>query len=563
MPILWYNSPTLRSQIGDVGMGRPPLKPSQRKTHLDIIKGTNNKFYGLIRTSFRENGKPKHETLFTLTGYTKRQLLDFRSALAGKSGFSTDDVQVIETREFGASKALFELAKSIGLLDDIYSKREEWVRSALAMIIGRIVYQGSKLALSRLSSLSALWEICGIDTRNIDVEHHCYEPMDRLLERQKAIEKNLAKRNLAGNVAILYDITSTYFEGDYGNCSIVKFGYNRDKKRGHKQIVIGLICTKNGCPISVEVFPGNTKDITTVEGKIKEIRKDFGVTETIFVGDRGMISTENFDSFDGIKTISGLTHSDMKKLIDDNNIQLSLFDENLGTEYISPDNPRIRYALMKNPNRAVKESNKLDDLLNKTEERLKKVANYKRKVSDAVLNQRLGITQNSYKVGKYFTCEAVNGVVSFKRNEEKIEDDKRLHGLYTIRTNVDKELMPIDEVVHAYRDLIGLEQAFRTIKTTELEIRPIYHKTEDRIRAHVFICMLAYYLLWHFKQRIKPLLEADGKGKNRTQTLDYILALLKNIQCMKLDISGIIAERTTKLSTEQEEILRLLSVSFK
>jgi transposase len=540
-------------------MGRTPLKPSQRKSHLDILKGSNNKFYGLIRTSYRLNGKPMHDTLFTLTGYTKQQLLDFRSALAGKPRFSTDDLQIIEAREFGASNALFVLAKNIGLLDDIYSKREEWVRSALAMIIGRIVYQGSKLALSRVSSVSALWEICGIDDRNIDVEHHCYEPMDRLLERQKSIEKNLAKRNLAGNVAILYDITSTYFEGEYEDCSIVKFGYNRDRKRGHKQIVIGLICTKNGCPISVEVFPGNTRDITTVKGKIKEIREDFGVTETIFVGDRGMISTENFDSFDAIKTISGLTHSDMKNLIDADNIQLSLFDEALGTEYISPDNPRIRYALMKNPNRAVKEGNRLAELLDKTEAELQKVANYKRKVSDAVLNQRLGRAKNSHKVGKYFTCEAVNGVVSFKRNEEKIEDDKRLHGLYTIRTNVDREVMPIGEVVQAYRDLIGLEQAFRTIKTTELEIRPIYHKTEDRIRAHVFICMLAYYLLWHFKQRIKPLLEADGKGKNRTQTLDYILALLKNIQCMKLDISGLIGERITKLNAEQEEIVRLLS----
>jgi transposase len=544
-------------------MGRPSLKPSQRKTHLDIVKGTNDKFYGLFRTSFRVNGKSMHETLFTLTGYTKQQLLDFRSALAGKSGFNINDVQVTEAREFGASKALFELAKSIGLLGDIYSKREEWVQSALAMIIGRIVFQGSKLALSRVPSTSVLWEVCGINTRNIDVEHRCYEPMDRLLERQKAIEKNLAKRNLAGNVAILYDITSTYFEGEYENCSIVDFGYNRDRKRGYKQIVIGLICTKNGCPISVEVFPGNTKDITTVEGKIKEIREDFGVTETIFVGDRGMISTENFDSFDAIKTISGLTNSDMKKLIDDGNIQLSLFDENLGTEYISPDNPRIRYALMKNPNRAKKEEDKLNNLLDKTEAEVQKVANYKRKASDAILNQRLGKAKNSHKVGKYFTCEAVNGVVSFKRNEGKIADDKRLHGLYTIRTNVDSTLMSISEVVRTYRDLIGLEQAFRTIKTTELEIRPIYHKTEDRIRAHVFICMLAYYLLWHFKQRVKPLLDADGKGKNRIYTLDYILDSLKNIQCMKLDISGTIAERTTKLNAEQEKILELLSVSVK
>jgi transposase len=546
--------------------GKP--KSEKNKVHLSIISNKYGSIYGCLRTSYRdETGRPCNKTLYTFKNSTLEQLTALKAVLEGEETVKTVEALTIEnvrssdSREYGASKALFELARHIGLTDDIYSKLEVWVRDVLAMIIGRIVYQSSKLYLSKVTNISALWEICGFNTRDIDVEKHCYESMDRLLKRQKAIEKNFAKRNLAGNVAILYDITSSYFEGEYKECESINYGYNRDKKKGKKQIVIGLICTKNGCPLSVEVFPGNTKDITTVESKIKEMRDSYGITDTVFVGDRGMITTSNYDSFDTIKTISGLTHADLNDLLN-KGVELTLFDEKMNVEWAFPNEPNVRYALMKNPKRALEEDAELNRLLDKTEKELESVSEYKRKASDAILNQRLGKAKNKYRVGKYFDCNAENGVVKYRRKIGKIAEDTRLHGLYAMRTNVSKEAMSIDEVVEAYRDLSNVEYAFRTMKTTELEMRPMYHKNEERIKAHVFICMLSYYLFWHMRRRLQSLFEADGKGKNRCVTFDFIIDTLKCIRMEKLSIFDNIAYRTTVPTEEQQSIIGLLGVEL-
>jgi transposase len=543
-------------------------KSAKNKIHLSIISNRYGSVYGCLRTSYRdEAGRPCNKTLYTFKDSSLEQLMALKTVLEGKETakteetFSIENVQSSDSREYGASKALFELARQIGLTEDIYSKFEDWVRDVLAMIIGRIVYQGSKLSLSKVTNKSTLWEICGLNTRDIDVEKHCYESMDRLLVRQKAIEKNFAKRNLVGNVAILYDITSSYFEGKYKKCESINYGYNRDKKKGKKQIVIGLICTKNGCPISVEVFPGNTKDVTTVESKVKEMRNSYGITDTVFVGDRGMITTSNYDSFDTIKTISGLTHSDLNDLLN-KGVELTLFDEKMNVEWVFPNEPNVRYALMKNPKRALEETAELNTLLDKTEKELKSVSEYKRKASDALLNQRLGKAKNQYHVGKYFDCNAANGVVKYSRKSDKIAEDTRLHGLYAMRTNVSKEAMSIDEVVKTYRDLSNVEYAFRTMKTTELEMRPMYHKNEDRIKAHVFICMLSYYLFWHMKQRLQSLFEADGKGKKRCVTFDYIIESLKCIRIEKLSIFENIAYCRTITTEEQQSIIDLLGVKL-
>ena len=435
----------------------------------------------------------------------------------------------------------------------------DWVRDVLAMIIGRIVFQGSKLSLSNITQESALWEVCGFDTRDIDVDKHCYESMDKLLERQKDIEKNLARRNLRDNVVILYDITSSYFEGEYKDSNLVDYGYNRDKKKRKKQIVIGLICTKAGCPISARVFAGNTDDFSTVEGKITEIRQDFGISEAVFVGDRGMLKTSNFDSFEHIKTVSGLTHSDILTLLEHDNVQLSMFDENTNTTIVLPETPGVRYVLMKNPVRAKEEDEDLERLLKKTEVEFTAIANYKRKASDEKLNQRLGRAKGKFKVGKYFECGAENGNVTWRRKDDKIAEDVKLHGLYAIRTNAGEDLLNTSEIVSTYRSLVWVEQAFRTMKTTELEMRPIYHKKEDRIRAHVFICMLAFYLFWHMKQRLSPLFEEDGNGKNRVVTVDSLIRKLTCVRIEKVTICNNSTYKVTKPTAEQQLILDLLS----
>lgn len=240
---------------------------------------------GIIRSSFRENGKVKHSTHGRLTGLTLAQLKLLQAAFRGDvvPKGSPEDINVLASKEYGASFCFLELAKELGLDRAIYSRKEPWVQDCLAMIVGRIVYAGSKLALSNQAKNTALWELCGVEGE-VDVDEHCYQAMDRLLDRQKAIQRTLASRHLRDGHLVLYDITSSYFEGAYEQSEIVTFGYNRDGKRGHEQMVIGLLCSKEGCPVGVEVFAGNTKDASTVPEKIAELQREYGLKDVIFVG---------------------------------------------------------------------------------------------------------------------------------------------------------------------------------------------------------------------------------------------------------------------------------------
>ena len=287
-------------------MPKPPV-------HLEIQRPNSTKPVGLWRTTFRDpvTKKIRHKTMGTINGLSLAELRRIQAKARTKGGpplilttpplaadvsnaingplpaaadsciFSPDDLKLLRSRELGASKALFDLARDIGLDKLLYSRNEPWVASSLAMIIGRIVYQGSKLSLSHCGDYSALWEVCGVDGP-IDVNVHCYDAMDRLLERQPAIQKHLAGKHLKDGTLVLYDITSSYLEGEYEESDVVEYGHNRDKKRGHEQIVIGLITNADGCPVAVEVFPGNTKDETTVEAKIKEICKSYGLKDIVF-----------------------------------------------------------------------------------------------------------------------------------------------------------------------------------------------------------------------------------------------------------------------------------------
>jgi hypothetical protein len=267
------------------------------------IHPSRNKPIGYIRNSYREDGKVNHQTISKIHGLSLEQLKNMKAAFDGEM-IACEDIKLTDGREYGASFLLFELAKKIGLDKIIYSRNEPWVRNSMAMIIGRIVYQGSKLSLSRIADISCLWEICGVNDREIDVDKHCYDAMDELIDRQNLIQKKLALKHLTSASVILYDITSSYFEGEYTDCEQVAFGYNRDKKRGKKQITIGLICTKEGCPITVEVFSGNTTYCTTVQNKIKEIKETYKISDFVFVGDRGMLTQKNIDDCGDIANIT-------------------------------------------------------------------------------------------------------------------------------------------------------------------------------------------------------------------------------------------------------------------
>ena len=258
--------------------------------HLEIQTSRKSPV-GILRTSFRGSGKMKHTQHGRITGCSLAQLkilqLAFRERVVPMD--DPDAFRILNSREYGASYSILAIAKQLGLHQVLYSRPEPWVNSLVAMIVGRLVYAGSKLSLCNHHPNTALWELCGIAGQP-DVDVHCYEPMDKLLQRQSAMQKNLARRHLNEGHLVLYDITSIYFEGEYKASELVKFGYNRDRKKGREQIVVGLICNGQGCPVGVEVYSGNTKDETTVFDKVHEIKRDYGIKKIIFVGDRGMVT---------------------------------------------------------------------------------------------------------------------------------------------------------------------------------------------------------------------------------------------------------------------------------
>lgn len=540
--------------------------------HLEIQTSRKNPV-GLLRTSFRDKstGKNVHTQHGRITGCSLDQLkmlqLAFRQRVLPAD--SPESFTVLSSREFGASHALLDLAKDLGLHRMLYSRSEPWVNSVLAMVIGRIVYQGSKLSLCNQFANTCLWELCGIEGRP-DVDEHCYEPLDRLLERQSAIQKKLAAKHLKNGCLVLYDITSSYLEGEYERSKIVDFGYNRDKKKGYKQIVIGLLCNAEGCPVGVEVFKGNTNDATTVNDKVAELRTKYQLERVVFVGDRGMLTAARLDDLrdiTGLNTISALTHHQLADLVRRDVIQPELFDEKNIVEISEPDSDRERYCLCRNPVTAKNETETRKRLLALSEEGLTKIADYKQSTTVEILGARVGKLLAKYKMGKFILWEVVQDrdnkkskahVLKWSIDEEKVEREQALDGCYIVRTDVPEEALDSGEVVAGYKALGGVERAFRSLKTTLLEMRPIFHKKDERIKAHVFMCMLSYYLQWHLVDRLRPLFEEDGTGKNRRWTVENVIERLAAIRNNRVSVNGVEFDQITESDTEQSEILRLL-----
>lgn len=541
---------------------------SKESLHLEIQRHRQN-CYGLLRTTYwdKKEKKVKHTSHGRLTGLDYNTLKLIQAALKGEARLTTDaDIPCAnDSKEYGASFAILQLAKELGLDKTLYSKpQQQWVKDCLAMIAGRLVYAGSKLSLSNRYKDTALWELCGVDGA-INVEKHCYASMDRLLERQKAIQQKLAAKHFDGNALVLYDITSSYFEGEYEESQIVKFGYNRDRKRGREQMVIGLVCTSEGCPIGIEVFPGNTKDETTVVDKITEIQETYKITELIFVGDRGMVTRANLEKVRGTKglnTISALTHPQIKELLSRKIIQMDLFDERNIVEVIDPDDLSRRYCLCQNPESAKRETRTRDALLAKAKEGLEKIASSKRKATTEQISARVGKLLSKTKMNKYFSWEIKDQKLQWALNEDLVDTEQLLDGCYIITSDVAPEKMKSHEIVASYKKLALVEKAFRNLKTVQLEVRPVYHKTDDRIRCHVFICMLAYYLQWHMVKRLQPLFAADGEHSKRFWTFENVIERLKSIRREKINVAGATFKIVTNADPDQLKILNLLNVKL-
>ena len=521
----------------------------------------------LVRESYRKNGKVKHRTICNLSKMPEPLIRLVKDGLKGNKGtFEVEDLENGGVVEYGASFAFRKLAELIGLDKIISSTKSEWRDNVLAMIIGRILYQGSKLSLVNLHKDTALWELAGHEFGNRpDVEKHCYKPMDELLDRKVRVERKLAKKHLSDGCVVLYDITNIWFEGEYDNSLIVARGKGKGGKVGYKQVALGLLTNKEGCPVGVEIFKGNVSDQATVFDQVKRLSKKYGIKEAVFTGDRGMLTSKRVEEISetDFKIITALTHLEMKALLEKEDIQKDLFDEKNITEVIDSDNG-TRYALCKNEKEMRKERKTRESMIERVKEQLEKKATVTRKRNPQTVSASVGRIFGKYKIEKFFNWKVdERGGLSWSLKRERIEEEMELDGCYVIKSTVETDVMDKEEVVLGYRNLQKVEQAFKNMKTVMLELRPVYHKTDKRIEAHIFIVMLAYYLQWHAVERLSGLFESDEKGKDRRWTFETVVERLKSIRSVENLINGVVVKRSVSTpDAEQLKILELLGVKL-
>ena len=469
----------------------------------------------LLRRSYREGKQVKHQTLGNISHLPRPLIEMIAAALRGEAFVPASEAfEVVRSLPHGHVAAVLGKARSIGL-DSLIGSRPSKERSCvLAMVLGRILFPGSKLATARelnhQSAACTLGQELGLEELN---ENELYHAMDWLEKRQRRIENKLAKRHLRDGSLILYDVTSSYYTGTH--CALAQYGHDRDKKGSHPIIVYGLLCSAQGCPIAVEVFAGNTADPNTLSVQIEKIRRRFAIKRVVLVGDRGMLTSRRIEQecrpVEGLDWITALRAPAVAALVKQQIIQPSLFDETDLAQITSPNYPGERLIVCRNPLLAAERKGKREELLQATEKLLEPIVKaaqrpkrpFKGKEKIAL---RVGKLINRYKMAKHFELHITEESFAFARDHQKIAREAAMDGLYVIRTSVTTERLSDASTVRAYKDLSKVEQAFRCFKTVDLKVRPIYHWVSRRVRAHLLICMLAYYLEWHLRQCWAPLL---------------------------------------------------------
>ena len=497
----------------------------------------------LLRESYRERKKVKTRTLANLSHWPERKVENLRRVLHDETLVAPEDAfEIQRSLPHGHVAAVLGSLRQLGL-ERMIERRATRERSlAVAMVVARLIEPGSKLATARgigeESAVSSLGEELQIVSAN---EDEFYRAMDWLLKRQERIENALAKRHLTSGTLVLYDVTSTYFEGR--KCPLAKFGHNRDGKKGKLQIVLGLLCSIHGCPCAVEVFEGNTGDPKTLSAQIQKTRDRFGLERVILVGDRGMITEarlrQDIRGVEGLEWISALRSPAIAKLVEGEAIQMSFFDEKDLAEITHPDYPGERLVVCKNPLLEQERARKREELLAATERILAKIkaATERRRRplrGKDNIGLRVGREIGRYKVRKHFEIEITEESLHYERKREKIKAEAALDGIYVIRTSVPSDLLGSEETVGAYKRLSRVERAFRSLKTVDLKLRPIFHRAADRVRAHVFVCMLAYYVEWHMRQRLAPILfDDDDKETAEKARKSVVAAAQRSPRAMK------------------------------
>src|SRR6478672_10133252 len=487
--------------------------------YVALVPNRNSPPAYLLREGYREDGKVKSRTLANLSHWPLAKIERLRHVLRDEVLSSTaEGLTMLRSLPHGHVAAVLGIARKIGL-DRLLAAGQASARLAtlvLAMILARVIDPASKLATARqldaataTSSLGPLLELGTVS------EQELYAALDWLLSQQSRLESRLAQRHLSQGTLVLYDVSSTYFEGR--TCPLARRGYSRDGKRDKLQIIFGLLCASDGCPVAVEVFEGNTGDPSTLAAQVAKLKQRFHLDHVVLVGDRGMITEARVETVlkpAGLDWITALRAPTIRTLLEQGAFQLSLFDERDLAEVTSADFPDDRLVVCRNPWLAAERARKRLDLLAATEADLRKVAKaVARKTKPLRGADKIGLAAgavlNRHKVAKHFILTITDDTFGFDRNTEAIEAEGRLDGFYVIRTNLDKTTLATSDVVRVYKSLSQAERAFRSIKTVDLEIRPIHHRLSDRVRAHVLLCMLAYYLEWHMRQALAPILFDD------------------------------------------------------
>jgi transposase len=489
--------------------------------YVESVPNRNSPPAILLRESYRQDGKVKTRTLANITHLPSPQIEALRSALSGSAAAPAtplpDAFRISRSFPHGHVAAVLGCLRNLQL-DDVLDPAPGRQRDlVIAMIVARIIEPASKLATARGLHCDTLHHSLG-ETLRLDSadETELYQAMDWLLPQQARIEQALAKRHLSQGGLVLYDLTSTYFEGRH--CPLAKLGHSRDDKSGTLQIVFGLLANAAGCPVAVEVFAGNTSDPKTVASQVDKLRQRFGLSDMVLIGDRGMITSarirEDLPASHGIQWISALRATQIQKLAAGGQLQMTLFDQTDLVEIAHPDFPGERLIACFNPLLAEERARKRPELLAATEKQLEKIAAAtKRKKRPLRGKQNIGLRAgkivNRYKMGKHFQLRIENDSFHYERKTANIEREQNLDGIYVIRTSVKKETLSSQQVVASYKSLSGVERAFRSLKTVDLQVRPIHHRLPDRVRAHILLCVLAYYVEWHMRQLLAPILFDD------------------------------------------------------
>ena len=495
--------------------------------YIETVPNRNSPPAILLREGWREGNKTRKRTLANLSDWPQEKIDTFRRLLHDEPLVSPQDLLATQkTLPHGHVEALLRALRKLGLDCMISAKPSRERDLVLAMIVERLLDPCSKLANTRAWHSTTLAEELGVTEAT---EDELYEAMDWLLERQPRIEKKLAERHLREGSLVLYDVSSSYYEGH--SCPLAQYGHDRDGQKGLPIIVYGLMTDREGRPLAVDVYRGNTGDPTTVGDQVNKLRAQFHLSRVVLVGDRGMLTQpqiEKLKAHPQMGWITALTNGAIRALRAEGSLQLSLLDEKNLVEIQSPEYLGERLMVCYNPLLAEERKRKREELLTATEKALTRIEKEverrkKKRLTATEIALKVGKVLGHYKMGKHFAYQIEDSKLSWSRRVETIEPEAKLDGIYVIRTSETAEQLSAADTVRGYKSLAQVERAFRSLKSLDLLIRPIRHRTEERVPAHIFLCMLAYYVEWHLRRVWAPLLFEDEELPQQRQRRDPVL----------------------------------------